>query len=172
MLRTQIALSCIQERAEGRCDAEPTAGFDVALSEVCPVQDGSVCPFPESFGHGEVDLPGHDVTELMNRKRGIVGDNRPRDAGAVPAPERPADQVLVRRGWVVWKAEHAALDLQPVPALAVEVLQAITVAALERLSGREVAALRGGNGAEASFRLFRVSVRHARKLHAMECLRQ
>ena len=52
-------------------------------------------PLAKAARHSEMNAFRHDVTQVMNCERCVVGDDRLRNTFLVSAPEGPADQVLV-----------------------------------------------------------------------------
>ena len=64
----------------------------------------------KAMGHGEMDAFRHDVTQVMDCERCLMGNDRLGKAFLVSAPEGPADQVLALAGREVAQAKDAAVD--------------------------------------------------------------
>jgi hypothetical protein len=95
--------------------------------------------------HGEMDAFWHDITQVMDRERCVVGDDSLRNALLVSAPEGPADQVLTLARRKVAQAEDAATNPLPIASIAVVMLLAIRIACCSRLGGGEIASLLGSD---------------------------
>ena len=132
----------VEDRAGRRGDPVAAARRDVAGRQAGDVQHAvGGRGLAEARRHGQVDPGGHHVAEAVEVGGRLVGDGRPDRPPAIPAPQRPADQILVLAGREVAQPEEAAVDRLPGPEAALVDLLRVAVAGRRRLRGGEVAAL-------------------------------
>jgi hypothetical protein len=66
--------------------------------------------FAKATRHGEMDAFWHDVTQVMDCERCVVGNDCLGHPLLISAPKGPADQVLALAGRKVAQAKEAAID--------------------------------------------------------------
>ena len=89
-----------------------------------------------------MDAFWHDVAQVMDCERCLVGNGRLRNTFLVSTPEGPTDQVLALARRKVAQAKDAAVDQKPVSPATVEMLLPVCITCCSGLGSGKVSALR------------------------------
>jgi hypothetical protein len=132
----------VKEGPQRSRDPEAVMVLQVGLAEASPMKDAPLrARLPETGRYRQVHAFGKYVTEVVDAKGGLVGNDSLRPIITAPAPEGPADEVVVLRCRQVGKAIETAADSLEVAGLGVVVEMLLPVAGCGSLLGGEVAAL-------------------------------
>lgn len=88
---------------------------------------------PKSGGHRQVDLCRHQITDVVNRHRGLV-----RYDGHPSTPKRPKNEIFKTASGPLPKAVDSPILPHPIAALGVVVLKLLWIARCPGLGGREI----------------------------------
>jgi hypothetical protein len=132
----------VKEGPQRSRDHEADLVLYVGLAEASPMKDAPLrAAFPETGRDRQMHAFGKYVAEVVNAKGRLVGNDSLLPLVTAPAPEGPADEVVVLRCRQIGKAIEAAADSLEVTGLGVVVEMLFPIAGCGSLLGSEVAAL-------------------------------
>lgn len=141
----------VKEGPQRSGDPESVVVLHVGLTKASPVEDAPPrAGLPEIGSDAQVYLLGEDIAEVVDSKGGLVGDDRLGSVVTTPAPERPADEVVMLRCGQVGKAVETAADPLEVAGPGVIIEMLLPIADRRSLLGGEVTTLERRGSVERS----------------------